>query len=186
MAECLGQKLQAFNTGAREVGFYIDSSIGVRKFVRSHAGVSHNDQTGLGVSANEIINLFRFELPLRIGPDAAVNGVVKKVNLQILELGTGVVKKSLNDIDVRIHGPAAVINQEYNLQTVRQTAIEDDFDFPGIAHGFINGFIDVHNIPGTRRRHAPQSFQGLAHLKLGQGTFLGVITVTPFHSDLDG
>src|SRR5271157_387515 len=166
MAECLGQKSQTLNTGACWSDIYINSAIGVRKFVRGHAGVSHNDQTGLRVPANEIVNLLGFELPLRIGPDAAVNGIVKKVNLQIFELGTGVMKKSLNDIDVRIHGPAAIINQEYNLQTVRQTAVENNLDFSGIAHGFIDGLIDVHNIPGTSRRHAPQSFHGLAHLKL--------------------
>ncbi len=67
-----------------------------------------------------------------------------------------------------------------------EASIEYDLYLPAILHGLINGLIDIHPVLGAKGNHVSQSLQGLGHLGLGQGTFLGIVAIPPVHGHLDG
>ena len=42
-------------------------------------------------------------------------GLGMEKGLEILELGTGIIKKRLHQLDIRVHGPSAVVNRKDDL-----------------------------------------------------------------------
>jgi len=123
----------------------------MHELVRGHAGIPHDDDPGLRVPADKVVHVFGLELPLGIGPDAAVDRVVKIIDLQVLERSIGIMKQGLDHVHIGVHGPAAVVDEEHDLQAVRQAAVEDDLDLPGVAHGFVDGLVHIDDVPGAGR-----------------------------------
>ena len=76
----------------------------------------------------------------------------------------GVIEEDLDHVHVGVHGPAAVVDHQDDLQPVFQVAIEDDLDLAGVAHGFVDGLVHVDLVPRPRRDHMPETFQGFADL----------------------
>jgi len=111
---------------------------------------------------------------------------VKVIDLQILELGTGIVEEGLDDLDIGVHRPAAVVDQQDHLEAIGQTAVEDDRDLAAVAHRLSDRLVHIHDIPRPVRNHSPESLQGLAHLEFRQGALLAVVPVAPLQRHLDG
>ena len=114
-----GEELESVDACPRGLLVHVDGAVAVDEFVGGHAGVADDDEARLRIAADKLLHRLGLEIPPGVRPDAAVDRVVEKEDLQILELGTGVVKQGLNDTYVRIHGPAAVIDHEDDLQAVR-------------------------------------------------------------------
>ncbi len=108
------------------------------------------------------------------------------IDLQILELRPGIVEEGLDDFDIRIHRPAAVVDHQDHLETVCQAAVKDNFDFAGVAHGFADGLLHVDDVPRAGGDHPAQPLQSLPHLERRQRAFLGVVFVPPLHGHFNG
>ncbi len=158
----------------------------MHQLVGGHAGVAYEDQAGLRILPDELLQALRFPVALGILKYPAVDRVVEVVDVQVLELATGIVEEGLDDGHIGIHGPAAVVDHEDDLEAVFEAAVEDDVDLPAVAYRLVDGLVDVHHVPGARRGHPAQFLQGLADLTLRQGAFLGVVPVAPLHGHLDG
>ncbi len=111
----LSNKLQPFIARFPGPFLHIDGAIGGHQFVGRHAGIPHDDEPCLRIQSDHLVNLLGFGTPLGILPEIIVDRVVKEEGLEILELGAGIIEEGLHQIDIRIHGPPAVINGQDHL-----------------------------------------------------------------------
>ena len=54
------------------------------------------------VQTDQVIGGKRFGAPWRIFPQSIINGIVKEKCLQVLELVPGIIKKGLDEADIRV------------------------------------------------------------------------------------
>ncbi len=180
-----GDEPEPFNTRLSRGLLDVYRAVPGHEFVWGHARIPDNDESGLGVQLDQVIHPERFGAPRGVLPENIVDRVMEEKGLQILELGPGIAEQKLHHLHIRIHGPAAVVDGQNDLQPVPQAALKHDFDLSGVLHGPADGFIHIDFVPGPCRHQVPQPPQGFSHLGLSQGDVISVVPIAPVHGDFN-
>lgn len=86
MMKQLGQQIKSVNARQSTAFLDVNGPIGCHKFIRSHAGIAHNDEPRFRVPGGEVLDALRLVSSRRVFPDKVINSIVKEKGFQVLEL----------------------------------------------------------------------------------------------------
>ena len=95
-------------------------------------------------------------------------------------------ENQFDQIQIRSHGSPAIVHQDDNLDTISQFSFKDQFDFPAVSAGAINGLIHIQFGQGACRCHVLQGGEDLAEIFGSKGGAGGIIDIAAALYDLEG
>jgi hypothetical protein len=123
---------------------------------------------------------------LGITVNAAIYAVVEVVIIQISKMIVHLVENQFDQVHVRSHGGAAVVQQYHHLNPISQFLLENQFYLATVSGTAINGLLDVEFCWRAGRHHVLERGEDLAEVfgpKRGVG---GIVHVTACIDDLKG
>ena len=115
MGEGLGYEPQPLDTRLAGVLAEVDGAVMRHELGGRHAGIADDDKPRFRIEPHELFDGKGLVMPAGVLPEHFVDGVVKVEVFDVLELRAGVMEERLHDVDVGIHGPAAVVDGEDDL-----------------------------------------------------------------------
>ncbi len=95
-------------------------------------------------------------------------------------------ENQFDQIQIRLHGGPAIVQQHNNLDTISQFALENQFYFSTVSAGAINGFIHIQFGQGACRCHVLQGSEDLTEVFGPKGGAGGIIDIAPALYDFKG